>query len=303
MLFIAALYFVVWGVLVMLFPHSLHAILVETNETPLIFWDLIAVFTIVLGVGLLIAAFDPFRNWLIMFINLLFHIGIIAGFLIGWSDGHFSSNFLPFLFFNHVIWLLPLSVGLLLVYRRNFQTDRLLIDTFNEKEFPLEMFETASGKNLQELSEQDPVLLVFLRHFGCPFCQETLLEIKEKRAELENGNIQIIMVHMANPMVGNEYLAAYGLEDLEQLSDPESIAYKRFKLHRGNMRQLLGIKVLYRWLVLGIKKHIYLKKVEGDLYQMPGFFLLRNGEIVRQFVHKSSADRPNYEDFLSYSDN
>ena len=76
----------------------MHSIVVETSQTNLVFWDLIAIVTIILGLGLLVAAFDPFRNWLIMFLNLLFHVGIIVGFVVGWFNGIFTSNFLPFCF-------------------------------------------------------------------------------------------------------------------------------------------------------------------------------------------------------------
>lgn len=88
-------------------------------------------------------------------------------------------------------------------------------------------------KNLQELSEEQPVLLVFLRHFGCPFCQETLLDVRSRRAELEAKGFTIVLVYMVSPAIGQEYLEQYGMDDMEQLSDPESIAYKRFRLNRG----------------------------------------------------------------------
>ena len=301
-LFIAAAYFMLWGILVLIAPASLHAILIETADISLIFWDLIALVTIILGIGLMIAAFDPYTNWVIMFVNLLFHVSIVIGFLVGFLKGLFSSTFLPFLFFNHMIWMVPLVAGMYAVFKRFSQADKILLDTFNDEDYPLDLFDTVSGKNLKELSEEKPVLLVFLRHFGCPFCQETLLSIKEKRQELEDKGFEIVLVYMVPEQVASDYLAPFGLDDLEQLSDPESIIYKRFSLHRGNFNQLLGPKVLFRWAWLGIKKKIFFTKVEGDIYQMPGFFLLRNGEVVRQFIHKTSADKPDYSLFLEYSE-
>ncbi len=302
MLFIAAAYFILWGLLVLIFPDALHSILIETANVSLILWDLIAVITIILGIGLLVAAFDPFRNWLIMFVILLFHLSVIIGFLVGLSKGYFSSTFLPFLFFNHMIWMIPLIAGMISVYNRSFRADRVLINTFNEEDYPLDLFETVSGKNLQELSEESPVLLVFLRHFGCPFCQETLISVQQNKDKLERKGIKVVLVYMVSEKIAYEYLTRYGLQDLEQLSDPESIAYKRFALNRGNLIQLLGPKVIFRWIWLGIKKRIFFTKVEGDIYQMPGFFLIRKGKVVRSFVHKTSADQPDYTRFIEYRD-
>ncbi|MFN3939218.1 MAG: SelL-related redox protein [Chitinophagales bacterium] len=300
-LFIAALYFILWSVLVLVSPTLAKSIIVETNVTSIVFWDMVSIITIVLGVGLLIASFDPYRNWLILLINFLFHLGVVIGFVVGYSRGLFNDNFLPFLFFNHFIWIVPLFIGLYSTYRRLYFADNVLIDTFSSEYYPLEIFETIKGENLAELSEQSPVLLVFLRHFGCPFCQESLQQLSEKRAEIESKGIRILLVYMADQEIAQQFLQTYNLEDIDQLSDPESIAYKRFKLHRGSFNQLLGIKVLYRWTWLAIKKKIYYKGVVGDIYQMPGIFLLHQGQIVKQFVHRSSADIPDYREFISYS--
>ena len=38
----------------------------------------------------------------------------------------------------------------------------------------LEQYRTESGKTLLELLDESPLLLVFLRHFGCSFCRQTL---------------------------------------------------------------------------------------------------------------------------------
>ena len=57
---------------------------------------------------------------------------------------------------------------------------------------------------------------------------ETLLDVRSRRAELEAKGFTIVLVYMVSPAIGQEYLEQYGMDDMEQLSDPESIAYKRF---------------------------------------------------------------------------
>ena len=42
-LFIAAVYFIIWSALVLIFPQAMHSIVVETSQTNLVFWDLIAI--------------------------------------------------------------------------------------------------------------------------------------------------------------------------------------------------------------------------------------------------------------------
>ncbi len=300
-LFISAVYFILWGLLVLIFPELLRFILIKSNSTSMIFWDLISVVTLILGIALLIAAFDPFKHWLILLINLLFHLSIVIGFIVGYYDHIFSIDYLPFICFNHLPWMIPLVVGLIAAYHRNFHSDTALMEAFSDAYLPLEVFETTRGESLADISEETPALLVFLRQFGCPFCQETLMYLQRNRQYIERKGVRLVLVYMSLPQVAEGYLDRYGLTDVDQISDPESIIYKRFKLHRGKLLQLLGVKVIARWVWLAISKGIFFKGVEGDFYQMPGLILLYRGKIVKEYKYQSVADRPDYIQLLNYN--
>ena len=301
-IFIAAMYFILWSIAVIIFPSLLASVIVKTGDTPLIFWDFMGLITLMLGIGLLIASSNPMRHWPVILIVSLFHIFMIAGFFYGYFTGFFNLHFIRFVVFNHLIWLIPNGWVLWSTYKRNFATDEMLIDAFNSSQFPLEMFDTTTGENVGELAAQKPVLLVFLRHFGCPFCKDSLIELAAHRASLEEQGISIIAVHMTDPHTANSYLAEYGLADLLQVSDPEEIFYKSFRLRRGSFAQLFGIKVWGRLISLAVKKKLFNTKPEGDVSQMPGIFLLNNGKVVKQFVHRTIADVPDYSQFVHYND-
>jgi hypothetical protein len=111
--------------------------------------------------------------------------------------------------------------------------------------------------------------------------------------------MKIVLVYMVHEKVAAEYLSAHGLDDLAQVSDPEEIFYKSFQLRRGSFTQLFGLKVWTRWVELGLKRRLFNTKPEGDVAQMPGIFLLNDGRVVKQFVHRSVADTPDYGMFLS----
>ena len=49
----------------------------------------------------------------------------------------------------------------------------------------LELMITNEGSNVFEISKNKNVMLVFLRHFGCQFCRETIHEISRLRPEIE----------------------------------------------------------------------------------------------------------------------
>ncbi len=298
-LFISGLYFILWSLIVLIFPSFLSSLVITDVNTPLIFWDLMGLITLVLGLGLILAAFDPFRHWPIILLVSLFHLAMIGGFIYGYNLGFFNTNFIKFVFFNHIIWLIPNVTALYLAYKRNYVTDELLIDSFSQDKYPLELFETTNGENIAELSNESPIMLVFLRHFGCPFCKDSLMSLNKYKQQLSEKGIKIVVVYMVDEAIAKPYLAQYDLDEELQVSDPEEIFYKSFKLKRGSFTQLFGLKVWIRWVELGVSKKLFNTKPEGNVSQMPGIFLLKDGKIVEQYHYKSIADIPDYGLFLN----
>ena len=49
----------------------------------------------------------------------------------------------------------------------------------------LQQYRTESGRTLLELVDESPLLLIFLRHFGCSFCRQTLDDVSKIRDEIE----------------------------------------------------------------------------------------------------------------------
>ena len=286
-----------------MFPSILNSVVIEQGFTPVVFWDFMSLVTFILGIGLFIAAGNPHRHWPIILMVSLFHLAMIGGFVFGYTIGFFNNLFIRFIILNHLIWLIPNAIVLYKVYRRSFETDEMLMDTFSSEQYPLSLFDTTDGRNLGEMHEEKPLMLVFLRHFGCPFCKESLLQLAEHRRQLEAEGIGIVLVYMVDDKTAEAYLTEYGLNDVAQVSDPEEIFYKSFRLKRGSFLQLFGLKVWVRWVELAFKKKLFNTKPAGDVAQMPGIFLLQEGKVVKEFVHKSVADSPDYTFFLNYREN
>ena len=302
-LFISAIYFVIWSLVVIMFPSILNSVVIEQGFTPVVFWDFMSLVTFILGIGLFIAAGNPHRHWPIILMVSLFHLAMIGGSVFGYTIGFFNNLFIRFIILNHLIWLIPNAIVLYKVYRRSFETDEMLMDTFSSEQYPLSLFDTTDGRNLGEMHEEKPLMLVFLRHFGCPFCKESLLQLAEHRRQLEAEGIGIVLVYMVDDKTAEAYLTEYGLNDVAQVSDPEEIFYKSFRLKRGSFLQLFGLKVWVRWVELAFRKKLFNTKPAGDVAQMPGIFLLQEGKVVKEFVHKSVADSPDYTFFLNYREN
>lgn len=167
--------------------------------------------------------------------------------------------------------------------------------TTNER--AVESIQTMSfntGERLGEVSKDHPVMLIFLRHFGCTFCREALSEISMKREELTSTGTKIVFVHMADNETATRYFNRYNLEGAVHISDPECTYYAAFGLVKAKATQLMGLRVWMRGFNAGVVGGHGIGKLMGDSFQMPGIFLIQNGQIRDQYIHKLSSDKPDY---------
>ncbi len=163
----------------------------------------------------------------------------------------------------------------------------------------LQLVQTNKGNNLLDLSYQSPVLLVFLRHFGCVYCKESMMDIARKKINFEKDGVHVVMVHMADYNVAEEYMNAFSLHDIEHISDVECKVYATFGLVKGSFSQLFGLKTWIRGFEIAVTKQmIPSNKRVGDGFQMPGVFLLKDGVVQASFIHNSVADKPDYEGLI-----
>jgi thiol-disulfide isomerase/thioredoxin len=170
------------------------------------------------------------------------------------------------------------------------------MDSTDEVGTALAAIRTESGASLLELAEASPVLLVFLRHFGCSFCRKAISDVADLREELEMRGVRPVFVHLGPPDLAKVYFEYYGLSEVERVHDPEAVVYQLpvFALGRKNpFLQALNPVVWAGWLKGAIFKH-GIGKIEGDGHQMPGIFFLRGAKIVRAFKYRTIADEPDY---------
>ena len=157
---------------------------------------------------------------------------------------------------------------------------------------------TNENQNLYELSNKKNVLLVFLRHFGCVFCRESLKELGKLKDWIESQNTELVFVHMTEHAIAELYFEQFNLEGVQHISDPGCDYYQRFRLVKGTFNQLFGLQNMIRGFEVTLKGTFISLKQVGDGFQMPGIFLLKNGAIHSSFIHKYASDKPNYKNIV-----
>lgn len=154
---------------------------------------------------------------------------------------------------------------------------------------------TESGRTLLDLVDERPLLLVFLRHFGCTFCRQAIDDVSQVRGKLAERGVQVAFVHLGSPERAKPYFDYYKLSDVERVSDPDASLYRNpvFALARVNLLHMIRPAVWIGWLRGAVFKY-KIGLLKEDIQQMPGVFFLKDRAIATVFRHRTIADRPNY---------
>jgi len=173
---------------------------------------------------------------------------------------------------------------------------RTVTDADGELVHLLERTRTEQGTTLLALVDQDPILLVFLRHFGCAFCRQAIHDVAAIKLQLGARGVRPVFVHLGTPERAKPYFDHYGLALVERVSDPSAQLYTHpvFALPRRHpLIHFLLPAVWKGWIRDAIRKH-GIGWIQDDSYQMPGVFVLRDRQIVNAYRFETIADRPDY---------
>lgn len=297
-LLVAGIYNILWGTLVVVAPELLWVKMNMPVPNYLELWQCIGMILGVFGLGYVIASFNPARYWPMVLVGFLGKIFGPIGFLLSLQKGTLPLEFGWTIVINDLIWLVPFGLILYRVYMQ-FVTEARPIEEELMFEEEFNAVETSKGWKLQEMSEKWPLIIVFLRHFGCTFCREALGELSSLRHEMERQGKVLVIVHMSDEDEAADILAQYQLADVHHISDKERKLYRYFGLRRGFLHQLFGPKVWIRGLKAGLIKGYGIGPLTGtDGFQMPGMFLYFKGKVKRKYIHYSAADVPDYNSFI-----
>ena len=109
-LWLAAVYNILWGAWVVLFPLSVFRWLVMPLPNYPQFWQCVGMIVGVYGVGYACAALNPVRHWPITLVGLLGKLFGPLGFLMAVGKGELPLRFGLLLLTNDLLWWLPFAL-------------------------------------------------------------------------------------------------------------------------------------------------------------------------------------------------
>lgn len=296
-LLVAGIYNIIFGILTILWPSFLFGLIGIQNAPYPFVWEMIGMINAVFGIGYIIGSADPIGRWPVIFVGFLSKLFGSIGFLYFSFKGVIEPSYGYNVFTNDIIWLFPLGYSLYLTY----------LDHINEVDIGvgdgglsmmLDLFVNQRGEDLRSLSDQEPVMIVFLRHFGCTFCREALQDLAKLKDRI-TSNKRLVLVHMTDEDTAVRTLRRYGLEDLDRISDPECHLYKAFGLQRGTAKQLFGWRQWLQGVRAGLFRGHGIGTLKGDGFRMPGIFILYRSAVLRSFYHQHASERPDYQELAA----
>lgn len=290
-LWLAAIYNILFGAWTVLFPHHLFTLNdIAPPKYPEL-WQCVGMIVGVYGVGYGAAALAPLRHWPIVLVGLLGKVFGPIGFLKALYVGTFPLSFGAIILTNDLIWWVPFFLILKGSYDYWLEND---IDKAPPLKDVLGFLVSNHGKSLLEHANQQPLFVVLLRHKGCTFCREAAADLANIRQSLAALPIQPMVVYQSEPEVGHAFLEDYGIGDWLQVSDPNKRLYRALQLKRGKLWQLFGKRVWQRGWQAGITNGHGVGMLDGDGFQMPGLVMLYRGEVVYRVDYQDASDRPDY---------
>ncbi|MEX2274082.1 MAG: peroxiredoxin-like family protein [Actinomycetota bacterium] len=159
---------------------------------------------------------------------------------------------------------------------------------------------------LSDFWERQPIVLVFLRYFGCPFCQAQVAELKRDEPRFREAGAGVVLVGHGHPGAAEAFSAKRRLP-FPLLMDPWRDAYESYGLREATFGEVVGPRALPQMLRRGLAKDTRQGGLHGgSLKQMPGTFVIDTGGVIRhddgivRLVHRNRdvADAPSNDAIL-----
>ncbi|MCC7019852.1 MAG: AhpC/TSA family protein [Ardenticatenales bacterium] len=138
-----------------------------------------------------------------------------------------------------------------------------------------------------------PTALLFIRHFGCPYCQIALRELAAERPALEALGARVVAVAIGEP----EHAVRFGRKaapGVDVLVSPDTSAHRAFGMRRALPWEFVHPRAVARGVRLAAQG-ILPRVPTGDPFLLPGTFVIDRAGRVRYARYAADvSDNPDW---------
>jgi prostamide/prostaglandin F2alpha synthase len=156
------------------------------------------------------------------------------------------------------------------------------------------LLDPATGEvDLSQYWTRRPAVLVFLRYFGCPFCQMQVVALREDQQRFAEVGADIVLVGQGDLTREAAFREARHVP-FPILLDAGRLSYRAYGLGRATTMQIFGPRVALPFVRANLNPETMQRGLKGGSFrQLPGTFVVDTEGIVR-LAHRNRtvADNP-----------
>ena len=157
----------------------------------------------------------------------------------------------------------------------------------------------AREASLSDFWQREPAVVVFLRYFGCPFCQAQVVQLRDDREKFEEAGAGIVLIGQGTPSEAVAFTERMD-QPFDCLVDPYRSAYRAYGLAKARPSQVAGPRVAMPFLRANLHRKTMQRGLHGGSFmQMPGTFVVDTEGLIRM-AHRNRhvADTPSNQRIL-----
>ena len=286
---IAGIYQILFGLWVNLWPKAFFVLMGCDQPNHPMMWKGVGLISIIFGIGYLISTRNPIRHWTLILIGFIkINIALCLA-VVSLINQSLPLEFAVFVALDDLIWWFPFAAILWAAAQAHAGYPPSNREPLSIQQ-AAETYRLSTDETLASASEKNVIVMVFLRHFGCTFTRKILRELEQLKAQADEHNARLVLVHMLSPGREKQYIQGRNSE-VARIADPMCELYRAFGLGKGGFWELFGPKVWYP-LIKALLKGCGVGQVAGDGLQLPGAFLFHKGKIISSQRARTQAELP-----------
>jgi len=290
----AGIFNIVAGLFAMCCPSLLSTTL-GLPEVNLILLRYIGLVAALFGTAYLVSSTDIIRYWPLIAVGLATKVIAPFGYLIATFSSESTHAMCWAVLLCHVVWILPFSIIVFKAINQSWRKDNGIGLEIPENTL-------SSYSKVYKASKDKSLLFIFLRHFGCAFCQEALIKVSEEYKKLKKQDVTPVLVHMGEQEDFQQFIEEKGLKDCLEIEDKNQIFYSIFSIPRANLRKAFPKGLIKDGIKVSRETGTGIGKLKGDGFQLGGAALVNNRKVTRVRSNQNVRNDFSFSEFASGRD-
>jgi peroxiredoxin len=154
---------------------------------------------------------------------------------------------------------------------------------------------------LGDLWAEEPVALVWVRHYGCVHCRSHAARLNEALPEFEAAGVRVVLVGQGKPRQAAHFRRRMGI-DLPVLADESRESYRAAGAKVATAGELVGPKSVTQGLKATFESRgkVHQGRIIGHPAQLGGAMVIApGGEVTWSHMAEDASDNASPEDILA----